>query len=87
MSAHSEFRRILADLVTCLRATQNETCAAAATALEACSEASHDDLSGAARDALGVCATVSTADISELQRDECLERSEHLIALCRSLLG
>ncbi len=87
MSAHGEFRRILANLVTCLPASQNTACAAAVTALEACSTASHADLSDAARRALDVCASVPTSELSKPQRDEFAERSEHLIALCRSLLG
>ena len=87
MSAQGEFRRVLANLVTCLPASQNTACAAAATALEACPTASHDDLSGAAQRALEVCASVPTSELSKPQRDEYAERSDHLITLCRSLLG
>ena len=88
MSVHGEFRRVLADVVTFLRANQNAECAAAATQLEACATASAGDgLSGAARRARDVCASLPTAALTELQRDEYAERSEHLAAICRSLLA
>ena len=87
MSVHGEFQRVLAALVTFLRATQDATCAATAAALEVCSSAAREDLSAAARDTLEVCAAVPTAELSEREHDEYAERAEHLTAICRSLLG
>lgn len=87
MSVHGEFQRLLAELVSCLRATQHAVCERAADALEASAAAAREDLSGAASRALAVCASPPLAELSAEQRAEVEERCAHLNAVCRAVLG
>jgi hypothetical protein len=87
VSVHGEFQRNLADCVALLREADEPDARSRAAALEQAAREARDDLSAAARRVLGLCGEAAPQRLPERLREQHAERTQHLAAVCRVILG
>lgn len=88
MSVRGEFKRVLAEWVTLLRATETEASQDWIRKLEQAAHSADKDLTGAAQ---RVLEDMATAELprgnTELSTQALAESAEHLTAICHAILG
>ncbi len=88
MSVHSEFQRIAADTITFLETTADETAQRLAAGLQSATEQREDDISRAASQVFELLSEGERPGFhSKLERNEFDRRQEHLLSICRMVLG
>lgn len=88
MSVHGEFKRIAADTITFLETTAGEAAQHLAAGLRSATEQREDDICLAASQVLELLSEGERPGFhSELERNEFDRREDHLVSICRVVLG
>ena len=88
MSVHGEFHRIAADTISFLETTEGETAQHLAAGLRSATEQPEDDICLAASQVLELLSEGERPGFhSELERNEFDRREDHLMSICRVVLG
>ena len=88
MSVHGEFQRIAADTISFLETTEGETAQRLAAGLRSATEQREDDISRAASQVFELLSEGERPGFhSELERNEFDRHHDHLLSICRMVLG
>ncbi len=88
MSVHGEFKRITADAITFLESSAGETAERLAAGLRSAAQRREDDIGLAASEVVELLSERERPGFrSELERQEFDRLEDHLLSICRVVLG